>query len=127
MRVVAGIVVGLLAAMTAIVIVGIVAIGTTLSLPPGTDPGNMGQVYAIMTAMPQSTRIALAMAWFAGALGAATVAKLISRKAWLAWALALLVTLYVGYDGVLLRMQISVLFRRRRYARATPPLLLCPT
>jgi len=28
---------------------------------------------------------------------------------------------------VLLRMQISVLFRRRRYARATPPLLLCPT
>ena len=104
MRAILGIVIGLIAGAIAAIIVGIVAVGATFSLPPGTDPGNMDMLVRTMMAMPQATRIALAFAWFAGGFGGAAVAKLIARRTWAAWVVALIVAAYFGLNGLALTL-----------------------
>jgi hypothetical protein len=108
MRAIAGIVVGLIASLIAAVIVGIFGLGATFSLPPGIDATDQNQVFAILLTIPQSTQLALAGAWFAGAFAGALVAKLISRQAWVAWAVALVVTAYFGINAFALPLPLWV-------------------
>jgi hypothetical protein len=108
MRAIAGIVAGLIASLIAAVIVGIVAFGATFSLPPGIDATDQNQVFAILLTIPQSTQLALAGAWLASAFAGALVAKLISRQAWAAWAVALLVTAYFGINAFALPLPLWV-------------------
>lgn len=108
MRAIAGIVVGLIASLAAAVLVGIVAVGTTFSLPPGINAADQNQVFAILLTMPQSTQLALAGAWLASAFAGALVARLIARQAWAAWAVALVVTAYFGLNAFALPLPLWV-------------------
>jgi hypothetical protein len=108
MRAVAAIVVGLLVSLIAAVIVGIVAMGTTFSLPAGTDASDTRNVILTLMAMPPATWFALAAAWFASGFAGAAVAKLILRKAWAAWAVVLVVAVYFGLNAYLLLLPLWV-------------------
>jgi len=108
MRAVAGIVVGLIVSLIAAVLVGIFALGATFSPPPGTDATDMGEVARIFMAVPQKTLLALAAAWLAGGFAGALVAKLIARKAWVAWAVAIVVAVYFGLNAFLLLMPVQM-------------------
>jgi hypothetical protein len=104
MRAVAGIVVGLIVGLIAAVLVGIFALGATFTPPPGTDATNMREVAQIFMNVPQATLLALAAAWLAGGFCGALVAKLIARRAWAAWAVALVVAAYFGLEAFSLQM-----------------------
>jgi hypothetical protein len=104
MRAVAGIVVGLVVAFISAVLVGIVAFGATFSPPPGTDATDLREVARVFMAVPQATLVALAAAWSVGAFVGALVAKLIARRAWVAWAIALAVAAYFGFNAFALLM-----------------------
>src|SRR3954464_8401543 len=106
MRSVVGIVVGLIASLIAAIIAGGAAFVTTFSLPPGIDANDMRQVVDVLTGLPQATQIALAIAWLVSALCGAAIAKLISRRGWTAWAIALVVAIYFGLNALILPMPI---------------------
>jgi hypothetical protein len=106
MRAVVGIVVGLIASIIAAIIAGGAAFVTTFSLPAGIDANDMRQVVDVLTGLPQATQIALAIAWLVSALCGAAIAKLIARRAWAAWAIALVVAIYFGLNGLILPMPI---------------------
>jgi hypothetical protein len=104
MREVAGIVVGLVVSVIVAVIVGIVAVAATFTLPPGTDATDPNEVIQVLMTMSPATQLALAAAWLAGALAGAAVAKLISRRIWVAWVVALLVAVYFGLNALTLAL-----------------------
>ena len=102
MRAVAGIIVGLIAGFVATILIGIIGVGATFSAPAGMDASNPRQVFEAFAAMPQGPKIALMVAWFAGGLVGALVAKRIARKAWAAWTVAGLITAYVVLNTLVL-------------------------
>jgi hypothetical protein len=104
MRAIVGIIVGLIASLVAAIIAGGVAFVTTFSLPPGIDANDMRQVVDVLTGLPQATQLGLAIAWLLSALCGAAVAKLIARRAWAAWAIALVVAIYFGLNALILPM-----------------------
>lgn len=104
MRAVAGIIVGLIAGLLATILVGIVGVGATFTAPAGIDPSNSRQVLEAFASMPDSSKIALMVAWFAGGLVGALVAKAIARKAWVAWTAAILTAAYVLLNVLVLPM-----------------------
>ena len=79
---------------------------STFSLPPGTNASDMAQVIAIMENLPAATQGALAVAWLLSALCGAAVAKLIARRAWAAWTIALIVAIYFGLNALLLPLPV---------------------
>jgi hypothetical protein len=104
MRIIVGIVVGLIASIAVAIIAGSLAFVSTISLPPGLDANDMRQVVGVLTDLPQATQAALALAWLLSAFCGAAVAKLIARRAWAAWAIAALVAVYFGLNGLVLPM-----------------------
>jgi hypothetical protein len=106
MRAVAGIIVGLIAGLIAAILVGIVGVGATFAVPAGIDPANTRQVLQAFAGMPPGSQVALAIAWLAGAFVGALVAKAIARKAWAAWTVVLLMTIYFGFGGLTLPLPI---------------------
>jgi hypothetical protein len=102
MRAIAGIIVGLVAGFLATILIGIVGVGATFSAPAGMDATNTRQVLEAFADMPQGPKIALMIAWFAGGLVGALVAKLIARKAWAAWTVAALIAAYVVLNTLVL-------------------------
>ena len=103
MRAVAGIVVGLIASVIVAIIAGIVALPLTFTLPPGINASDPNEVVNALKDIPLATQIALAVAWLASAFCGAFVAKLIGRKAWAAWAVALLVAAYFALNALILK------------------------
>ena len=95
MRAVAGIVIGLIAGFAATILVGIIGVGATFSGPEAIDATNPQQVIEAYAAMPQGSKIALMVAWFAGGFFGALAAKRISRQGWAAWTVAALIAAYV--------------------------------
>jgi hypothetical protein len=108
MRAVGGIIAGLIAGLIVAVVVGIVAMATTFTLPPGTDAAHLDKVLQTVMVIPQATQLALAAAWFAGALVGTAVAKLIARRAWAAWAVGLVLAAYFGLSALDLALPLWV-------------------
>jgi hypothetical protein len=102
MRAVAGIIVGLIAGFVATILVGIVGVGATFSGPAQIDATNPQQVIEAFAGMPQGSKIALMVAWFAGGFFGALVAKLIARQGWAAWTVAALIGAYVVLNTIIL-------------------------
>ena len=102
MRAIVGIVVGLVAGFAAAILIGIIGVGATATAPAGVDASDPRQVVEAFANMPDSAKIALMIAWFAGGLVGALVAKLIARVAWAAWVVAALIALYVVLNVLVL-------------------------
>ena len=105
MRYVVGIVVGLIASLIAAILAGSIAFVTTFTVPAGTNANDMRQVVTIMNDLPGATQGALAVAWLLSALCGAAAAKLIARRAWAAWAIALIVAIYFGLNALILPLE----------------------
>ena len=95
MRTIAGIIAGLVIGFVVTIIVGIVGVGMTFSVPEGINLSDSREVVDAFGTMPQGAKLALMLAWFAGGLSGALVAKLIARSAWAAWIVAALIAAYV--------------------------------
>jgi hypothetical protein len=95
MRAVLGIIGGLVAGVVAIILVGMVGVGMTFSVPPGVDPSNTSQVLEAFAHAPVATQIAMMAAWFAGGLVGALVARIVTRSRTAAWIVAALIAAYV--------------------------------
>ncbi|MEA3043207.1 MAG: hypothetical protein QOH47_1045 [Sphingomonadales bacterium] len=106
MRAVAGIICGLVAGLVVTILVGIIGVGATFTVPAGMDPANTRQILEAFAGMPPGSQVALAIAWLAGALVGALVAKMIARKAWAAWVVTILMTLYFGLSSLTLPLPI---------------------
>jgi hypothetical protein len=102
MRAVGGIIAGLIAGLIATILVGIVGVGATLSAPVNADISDPRQVVEAFANMGSGPKIALMLAWFAGGLVGALVAKLIARKSWAAWTVAILIACYVVLNTLVL-------------------------
>jgi uncharacterized membrane protein YdcZ (DUF606 family) len=102
MRAVGGIIAGLIVGLIATILVGIVGVGATLSGPVNADISDPRQVVEAFANMSSGPKIALMLAWFAGGLAGALVAKLISRRSWAAWTVAILIALYVVLNTLVL-------------------------
>jgi hypothetical protein len=102
MRAIAGIVVGLIVSVIIAVLAGVVALLATFSIPPGINAADPNQIVHAFRDMPLATQLALAAAWLGSALAGAFVARLIARRAWPAWAVALVVAGYFGLNAFIL-------------------------
>jgi hypothetical protein len=100
MRAVGGIIVGLVVGYIGIILIGIVGVGATYSVPGDVNVYNSRQVVALVLDMPPGPKIALLVALFGGVLIGAALAKLISRRALAAWTVAILYAVFAGL-GVL--------------------------
>lgn len=98
MRAIAAIIAGLIAGFAALILIGVVGVGSTYSLPVGIDPYDNGQVIALIQAMPAAPKLALLAALFGGALAGAALAKLIARRSWAGWTVTALIALYVVFS-----------------------------
>ena len=102
MRAVGGIFAGLIVGLIATVLVGIVGVGATLSGPVNADISDPRQVVEAFANMGMGPNIALMTAWFVGGLAGALIAKLIARRSWVAWTVAILIALYVVLNMLVL-------------------------
>lgn len=95
MRAVVGIIVGLVVGFLALVVIGIIGVGATYSVPADIDLYDNRAVVDLVLNMPPGPKIAFVVALLVWALVGAAMAKLIARRAWVAWTVAGLVTVYV--------------------------------
>jgi hypothetical protein len=102
MRAVGGIIAGLIVGLIATILVGIVGVGATLSGPVNADISDPQQVVETFANMGMGPKMALMLAWFAGGLAGALIAKLISRRSWAAWTVAILIACYVLLNTLVL-------------------------
>jgi hypothetical protein len=100
MRTVGGIIAGLVVGYLALILIGIVGVGATYSVPGNVNVYSSRQVVELVLAMPPAAKVALLIALFGGTLIGAALAKLISRRAWVAWTVAILYAVLAGL-GVL--------------------------
>jgi len=91
---IAAIIAGLIAGFLVLILIGVLGVGATFTLPAGLDPYDSRQVTALIGAMPAAPKLALLAALFGGALAGAAVAQLIARRAWPGWAVTGLLALY---------------------------------
>ena len=96
MRAIAATVAGLVAGFLILILIGVIGLGATYSLPAGIDPYDTRQVLALIEAMPAAPKLALLVALFGGTLGGAAPARAISGRAWPGWTVTGLIALYVG-------------------------------
>jgi hypothetical protein len=94
MRAALGIITGLVAAFLVVIVIGIVGVGATYSVPGGIDPYSSRQILDLVAALPPAPKVALLIALFAGGLTGAALAKLIVRRSWAAWTVTVLIALY---------------------------------
>lgn len=90
MRAILGIIAGLVVAYLVFTLLGIIGVGATYSVPHGLDLYDSRAVVELLLAMPAAPKIALLFALFGGVLVGATLAKLIWRRSWAAWTVAIL-------------------------------------
>lgn len=90
MRNILAVVAGLVAAMIAMAIVQ--AVGDAM-LPPPPDLAGVDDPAQVMDLIPVEARIAVALAWFLGALAGACAAIAVSRRVLPAWIVGLLIAL----------------------------------
>lgn len=95
MRAVVGIIVGLVVGFLALVVIGIIGVGATYSVPADINLYDNRAVVELILNMPPGPKIAFAVSLFGWALVGAATAKRIARRAWAAWTVAGLVTVYV--------------------------------
>lgn len=105
MRVVAAILVGLIAGLLATLVVGLIGVGASFTPPADLNPSDTRQ---ILQAFSQGTFVALGIAWTVGALVGAAVAKLIARQALAAWMVVLLFTIAFGLGALTLNVPVWV-------------------
>ncbi|TMJ20226.1 MAG: hypothetical protein E6G92_10880 [Alphaproteobacteria bacterium] len=96
MRAVLGIVAGLIAGYLVLILIGIVAVGATYSVPHDVNLYNSRQVVELVLNMPAGPKIGLLVAIFGGTLAGAALAKLISRQAWPAWTVTIVYAILAG-------------------------------
>jgi hypothetical protein len=87
MRTIAGLLVGLVAAIAAIWAVGLIG-GQFFAIDAPTDPRQSSELAAALGSAPPGLKIFLVLSWFAGGLVGAGVAKWVARMSWPAWAVA---------------------------------------
>jgi hypothetical protein len=102
MRAVGGIIAGLIAGLAATILVGIVGVGMTHNVSSNVDVSDTRQVLEAFANMGLGPKIALMLAWFAGGLVGALIAKLIARKSLAGWIVAVLIALYVVLNTLVL-------------------------
>jgi len=102
MRAVGGIFAGLIVGLIATILVGIFGVGATISGPISVDASNPRQVVEAFANMGTGPNIALMLAWLIGGLAGALIAKLITRRSWAAWTVAILIALYVVLNMLVL-------------------------
>lgn len=95
MRAVLGIIVGLLVGFLALILIGIIGVGATYTVPADINLYDNRAVLELLLNMPPGPKIAFVVALFGWALVGAAIAKLIARRAWAAWTVTGLVTVYV--------------------------------
>jgi hypothetical protein len=105
MRVVAAVIVGLIAGLLATLVVGLIGVGASFTPPADLDPYDTRQ---ILQAFSQGAFVALGIAWTVGALVGAAVARMIARRALATWAVALLFTLAFGLGALPLNVPVWV-------------------
>lgn len=94
MRAIGGIIAGLIAGFIAIIILGIVGLIMTYRVPAGLDPYDPNAVIQVVVGMPPGAKIALLIALFLGSAAGAWLARRIAGRAWAAWIVAILITIY---------------------------------
>jgi hypothetical protein len=104
MRAIGGIIAGLIVGLLASLLVAIVALRFTLTLPSGLDATDTNALLDTLAGMPAGAQLTLAVAWLAWGLAGAWTARRISGRGWAAWVVALLVTLYVLLNTLILPM-----------------------
>ena len=104
MRVVGGIIAGLIADVVVTILIGFVGMLATYSVPPNIRPGDTNALLDTLANMPIGPLLALAAAWLIGALAGAWIARRISGRGWAAWVVTLLATLYVVLNAWILPM-----------------------
>ena len=88
MRAIAGLLVGIVAAIAAIMAVGLVG-GLFFSVEAPTDPIQSAQATAAaLGAAPVGAQILLVLSWFAGGFAGAAAAKRVARVSWPGWVVA---------------------------------------
>ena len=102
MRIVAGILIGVIAGFIATILFAILAMSLFAPSLGGLEVGDPKQVIEAFAGMPQGAKIALMLAWLVGALVGAAIGKRIARKGWVAWTVAALIALYVVLNVLIL-------------------------
>jgi hypothetical protein len=104
MRAIAGIIAGLITGLLATILVGSIGVGATLSGPIRADVSDPRQVVEAFANMSLGPQLALMAAWFAGGLIGALIAKLIARRSWAGWTVAVLIAAYVVLNMLVLAL-----------------------
>ena len=104
MRAIGGIIAGLVVGLVATLLVGIIGLRFTLTIPAGLDTRNPDALLDTLAGMPTGAQLTLALAWLAWALTGAWTARRIAGRAWPAWLLTLLITIYVLLNTLILPM-----------------------
>jgi len=102
MRGVLGIIAGLIAGIVATILVGSIGVIATLRGPLTADLSDANGVVETFVNLPLGPKIAMMLAWFAGGLAGALVAKAIARRSWAGWIVAILIALYVLLNMLIL-------------------------
>ncbi|MBV9372695.1 MAG: hypothetical protein JO276_03820 [Sphingomonadaceae bacterium] len=104
MRAVGGIIAGLIVAMVVTILVGIIGLRFTFSVPSNVDAGNAQALLDTLGGMSAAAQLTLAAAWLLGGLAGAWVARRIAGAGWPAWIVTLLVAAYVLLNTLILPM-----------------------
>lgn len=107
MRAILAILVGLVAGLVGTIVIGILAIGVFAGGGEGTASVSLSDtqlVTEVFAQLPLGAKAGLMLAWFAGAFAGAAIAKLIERRAWVAWTVAGLIAAYVLANVFILPM-----------------------
>lgn len=94
MRAILGILGGLVAGAAAMLALALVG-GMMFPAPGSVDPSRPQQILNAFETLPEGGKWAILISWFGGALVGAAVAKMIVRRDWAAWLVAILFALYV--------------------------------
>lgn len=108
MQALAGIIVGLIVDVIVTILVGVIGFHFTFTPPAGLNPADPRALMEALGGLTVGAQLAMALAWFCGALAGAWVARRISGHRWAAWTVALLMTLYVVLNIFVLPMSASM-------------------
>ena len=103
MRAALGIIAGIVAGFAAIILIGLIG-GMIVPRPDRMEGFTPEQLVAAFPGLPLGAKIAILVSWFGGALAGAAVAKLIARRAWAAWTVTGIFTVYVLLTTLILPM-----------------------
>ena len=95
MRAIAGLVVGLAAAVAAMIAVGFVG-NLFVPMPDAAVPGQGEALTVALASGPLGAQVTVLLAWFAAAFAGAAAARYVARAAWPGWAIAGLLALILA-------------------------------